>query len=261
MQYPPRRAVKREVRPAGPAGGRAHWAAMTSITRVDRRSLIFDADDTLWHNNVLFERVIADYLDWLAHPTLDRAAIRAVLADIELANARAGGYGARAFLRNLAQTFEQLRKRPVNAAEEAEIEALAAALLRHDIELLPGVAEVLAALGGRHDLYLLTKGDAQEQQRKVDASGLAHHFAAVHIVPEKEAAVYRAVAGRHGLDPERTWMIGNSPKSDILPARAAGLNAVYIPHESSWWLEHSALDPQDDRILHLPTFRSLLDHF
>ena len=234
---------------------------MTTPRRPPRLSLIFDADDTLWHNNVLFENVIQRYFDWLAHPTLDRAQLRAVLAEVELANARAGGYGARAFLRNLAETFEKLMAKPVSPAQAAELEVLAEALLRHDIELMPEVPAVLGELGGRHDLYLLTKGDAQEQQRKVDASGLAGHFLAVHIVPEKEPAVYREVAALHGLDPASTWMIGNSPRSDILPARAAGMNAVYIPHEQAWWLDHADLAADDGRILRLPRFSALREHF
>jgi putative hydrolase of the HAD superfamily len=234
---------------------------MTSPFSARRQALIFDADDTLWHNNVLFERVIEDYLDWLAHPTLDRSQLRAVLAEVELANARAGGYGARAFLRNLGETFERLMARPVTPTQEAEIKTLARALLRHDIELMPEVAAVLGELGTRHDLYLLTKGDADEQQRKVDASGLAPYFRSVHIVPEKEPAVYRQVAALHGLDPVSTWMIGNSPRSDILPARAAGMNAVYIPQQSSWWLEHAEMDAADERILRLPRFSALREHF
>ena len=226
-----------------------------------RQTLIFDADDTLWHNNVLFERVIEDYLDWLAHPTLDRAQLRAILAEVELANTRAGGYGARAFLRNLAETFQRLMDRPVSPAQADELELLAQALLRHDIELMPDVAAVLAELGTRHDLYLLTKGDHDEQQRKVEASGLAAYFRSVHIVPEKEPAVYRALAAEHRLDPASTWMIGNSPRSDILPARAAGFNAVYIPHQHSWWLEDAQIDPGDARILRLPAFAALRRHF
>jgi putative hydrolase of the HAD superfamily len=225
-----------------------------------RRSLIFDADDTLWENNVLFERVVEDYLDWLAHPTLSRSEVRAVLDDIEAANAKNNGYGSRAFLGNLAQTFQQLYAQPVTDQQRAEIESLATALLHHHIELMPGVVDVLDILSTRHDLFLLTKGDHSEQRRKVDASGLAHHFAAVHIVPEKDPEAYRKVATEHGLISDNTWMIGNSPKSDILAARAAGLNAVFIPHVSTWVLEQSEI-PDDDRVLRLPSFTSLLDHF
>jgi putative hydrolase of the HAD superfamily len=244
-----------------PIGNEAHTSGMTSPSPARRQSLIFDADDTLWHNNVLFERVIEDYLDWLAHPTLDRFRVRAILAEVELANARAGGYGARAFLRNLAETYLRLMARPLSPTQEVELELLAVALLRHEIELLPDVAEVLGELGTRHDLYLLTKGDHDEQRRKVDASGLAQHFRSVHIVPEKEPAVYQELAQRHRLDPAATWMIGNSPRSDILPARAAGLKAVYIPHPSSWWLEDAELDAHDGAILHLSNFAALRQHF
>jgi putative hydrolase of the HAD superfamily len=233
---------------------------MTGQPAAARRSLIFDADDTLWENNVLFEKVVEEYLDWLAHPTLSRTEIRAVLDDIEAANAKNNGYGSRAFLGNLAQTFERLYARPVTEAQRNEIEGLATALLHHDIELMPGVTDVLDTLSTRHDLFLLTKGDQSEQRRKVDASGLAHHFAAVHIVPEKVPAIYRSVASEHGLISDNTWMIGNSPKSDILAARAAGLNAVYIPHASTWILEQSELPP-DERVLRLPSFTALLDHF
>ncbi|WP_435154897.1 HAD family hydrolase [Amycolatopsis sacchari] len=224
-------------------------------------TLILDADDTLWENNVIFERVIDDYLDWLAHPTLDRAALRTILDDIERANASAHGYGTKVFLRSLHDCFEHLRERPATPAEREEILGLADALVQHKVELIPGVAETLEELASRHHLLLLTKGDREEQQRKIDASGLDHHFAAVHIVREKHAGTYLELVEEHSLRPERTWMIGNSPKSDILPARRAGLNAVFIPNDHTWVLEHDELDPGDDRVLRLERFPELLAHF
>ncbi|TQM15962.1 putative hydrolase of the HAD superfamily [Pseudonocardia kunmingensis] len=226
-----------------------------------RACLLFDADDTLWENNVLFERVIDAYLDWLAHPTLDRAATRAVLDEVERANVVVHGYGSASFLRSLHDCFERLSERPVTDAEAREIEELAAALAFDEVELVPGVADTLADLGSRHDLALLTKGDPAEQQRKIDASGLAHHFTSVHIVAEKRADTYRALAAELGLAPGSTWMIGNSPRSDILPARAAGLRAVFIPNAHTWVLEEDELDHADDGVLHLRHFRELVQHF
>lgn len=227
----------------------------------DRQTLVFDADDTLWENNVLFERVIDAYLDWLAHPTLDRAATRAVLDEVERANVVVHGYGTASFLRSLHDCFERLSQRPVTPAEAREIEELAAALVSHEVELVPGVAETLTDLGSRHDLLLLTKGDPAEQQRKIDASDLAHHFASIHIVAEKRPETYRSLVAERGLVPATTWMIGNSPRSDILPARAAGLNAVFVPHPHTWVLEHDELDPTDEGVLHLSHFRELTEHF
>ncbi|GAB2975165.1 HAD hydrolase-like protein [Amycolatopsis acidiphila] len=226
-----------------------------------RQTLIFDADDTLWENNVVFERVIDDYLDWLAHPTLDRAELRSILDDIERANAAAHGYGTKVFLRSLHECVARLRERPTTEHEERRILELADQLVNHEIELIPGVAETLDELAARHDLLLLTKGDDEEQQRKIDASDLDQHFASVHIVREKDTGTYRQLVEEHSLRPERAWMIGNSPKSDIVPARRAGLNAVYIPNESTWVLEHDVVDPADDRVLHLTRFPDLLAHF
>jgi putative hydrolase of the HAD superfamily len=225
------------------------------------RVLIFDADDTLWENNVIFERVIGEFLDWMAHPELGRTGVRAVLDEIEAANAVVHGYGSKVFLRSLQECAEQLRRRPADALERQRIARWAQAFDAQQVELIPGVAETLAELAGRHELLLLTKGDDEEQRRKVEASELAHHFRGVHIVPEKNAGTYEGLARSHGFVPATTWMIGNSPKSDILPARAAGLNAVFIPNDNTWVLEHGELDPGDQGVLRLAKFPELLQHF
>jgi putative hydrolase of the HAD superfamily len=184
-----------------------------------------------------------------------------VLDEIEAANVVAHGYGSRVFLRSLGECFERLRERPASSAERQEIDELAAALVGHRVDLVPGVSDTLAELGSRHRLLLLTKGDADEQRGKVDASGLAPHFAAVHIVAEKDAGTYRRLLDEHALAPARTWMIGNSPRSDIRPARAVGMGAVFIPNANTWTLEHAELDPDDDGVLELAAFPDLLRHF
>jgi putative hydrolase of the HAD superfamily len=223
--------------------------------------LVFDADDTLWENNVVFERVIDDFLGWLDHPTLDRTEIRRILDDIERANTVAHGYGSRIFLHSLGECLERLRERPATPEERREIEALAVALVERQVELIPGVVDTLTALGERHDLLLLTKGDHDEQRRKLDASGLAPYFRTAHVVAEKDVRTYRWLIREHGFAPGAAWMIGNSPRSDILPARAAGLNAVFIPNDHTWVLEHDDLDPADRGVLRLASFPELLHHF
>src|SRR4029079_9615021 len=202
-----------------------------------------------------------DYLDWLAHPTHSTDEIRGGLLDIEAANAATHGYGTHVFLRSLRDCFLHLNERPASDQEQAAIDALALRLLDHRVTPLPVVVETLSVLGARHRLLLLTKGATDEQQRKIDASALAPHFEHVHIVAEKDVDTYRDLADRHDLDAASTWMIGNSPKSDVVPARAAGLRAVYIPNVHTWALEHADLDPDDDGILHLGAVTELLDHF
>lgn len=226
-----------------------------------RQTLVFDADDTLWENNVLFERVVDDYLDWLAHPTLDRDAILAILNDVERATIAVHGYGSASFLRSLHDCFEQLSARPATAAEAERIVELGAHFVQDRPELIPDVAETLERLGARHDLLLLTKGHQDEQQRKIDASGLARHFRSTHIVTEKHAATYLALGAEQALVPSRTWMIGNSPRSDILAAREAGWRAVLIPNGSTWVLEHAEIDPADAGVLRLRSFGELVEHF
>lgn len=225
------------------------------------QTLVFDADDTLWENNVLFERVIDDFLEWLAHPTLDKAMIRSIFNDIEAANTVAHGYGSKVFLRSLGECFTHLQERPATEAERQEIDTLAVALVEHRVELVPGVATTLTDLGSRHDLLLLTKGEVAEQQNKLDVSGLGHHFRSIHIVAEKNVETYRQLVLEESLTPSRTWMIGNSPKSDINPARLAGLNAVFLPNDNTWILEHDDIDVSDDGVLRLGRFPELLEHF
>jgi len=234
---------------------------MPVVPLTARQTLIFDADDTLWENNVIFERVIDDFVDWLAHPTLDRPAIRRVLAEIEDANVVAHGYGSMVFLRSLAECFTRLTERPVGAAEQRRLDEFAAAFTSGQVELIPDVADVLDALAERHALHLMTKGVPDEQQRKIDASGLAAHFAAIDIVPTKDPDTYRRVVAERALDSAHTWMIGNSPKSDIIAARAAGLRAVFIPNANTWAHEEAELDPADEGILRLTKFGELVAHF
>jgi putative hydrolase of the HAD superfamily len=231
------------------------------MSTAGRQTLIFDADDTLWENNVVFERVVDDYIEWLAHPTLDRAALRAILAEVEEANIVTHGYGSRVFLRSLADCFTQLMRRPVGVLEQARFDEFAATFTSGTIELIGPVEDVLAELGTRHDLYLMTKGAQEEQQRKIEASGLADRFLGLHIVATKEPETYRRVVAERQLDPDRTWMIGNSPKSDILAARAAGLRAVFVPHPNAWAHEQAELDPADEGILEVATLADLTRHF
>jgi putative hydrolase of the HAD superfamily len=127
--------------------------------------------------------------------------------------------------------------------------------------LIDGVAETIAELSLRHDLTLFTKGDPEEQRLKIDRSGLAHYFLHAAIVKEKNETAYRELLQHRQSRPERTWMIGNSPKSDINPALAAGLNAVYVPHPRTWSLEHEMVPEEHPRLLRVVRIRELINHF
>ncbi|ACU97193.1 predicted HAD superfamily hydrolase [Saccharomonospora viridis DSM 43017] len=223
--------------------------------------LLFDADDTLWENNVLFERAIDDFCGWVARPGLDAAAVRRLLDDIERVNSAVYGYGGAVFLRSLVQCLEQVRQRPVTPAERRRLERLTEAVLDCRVEPIPEVVDTLTVLQQRYPLVLVTKGDVVEQWRKLDRSGLKGHFRGVHVVREKTTAVYTWLSERYGLSPEATWMVGNSPASDIVPALAAGMGAVYVPNDNTWVLEHAELDTTAERLVTVERFGQLLDHF
>ncbi len=223
-----------------------------------RQNLLCDGDDTLWENNVYFERAIAQFIALLDHSTLGPAEVRAVLDEIEGQH----GYGSAAFARSLRDCYERLAEREPRAEDREAVAALARQVAEHPLEVIAGVRETLDELSHRHTLILVTKGSVEEQRLKVDGSGLADYFAHVLIVPEKRAATYGAIVTLFELDPRATWMIGNSPRSDINPALAAGLNAVYIPHPQTWRLEHEPVPERDDgRLLTLAAFGDLRARF
>jgi len=230
---------------------------------MERQHLIFDADDTLWENNIHFERAIEDFLDYLDHSTLTRDEVRAVLDEIELANFRVHGYGSAAFTRNLRLCYERLAERHIDEVALRKVMTFGERIVSQPVELIEGVAETLPRLAARHDLTLLTKGHPEEQQLKIDRSGLGDYFRHTAVVPEKDTAAYLALIDELGIDPADGWMIGNSPKSDINPALAAGLNAVFIPHSATWRLEHQELHEGHGRgrLLKLERFRDLERHF
>ena len=222
-----------------------------------RQHLIFDADDTLWENNIYFEQVFDEFCDYLNHSTLTPDEVRAHLDEIEVVNNKIHGYGALNFARNLGQCLEKLAERAVGADDVEHVKALAHRILEQHVELMPGVAETLPLLADRHELTLFTKGHPDEQNRKIDLSGLRPLFAHCEVVKEKNREAYLRLAEVRGFDHAHTWMIGNSPKSDINPALAAGLRAVWVPHERTWTLEREDVRDIEGRLVVIERFSDL----
>ncbi len=224
--------------------------------------LLIDADDTLWENNIYFESAFEDFVDFLDHSALTPVQVRDVLNEIELVNAKIHGYGARNFGRNLQQAYQHMAEREIRGDDLTHVMSLAERILVQPLELIEGVEETLAELASRHDLTLFTKGHPEEQKLKVDRSGLGRYFAHTAIVKEKDREAYTRIVEERRLMQDDTWMIGNSPKSDINPALAAGLGAVLVPHPHTWVLEHQELrTPPGARFLEVEKFADLLRIF
>ena len=213
-------------------------SALDQITTIG-----FDADDTLWHSERFF-RITQERFVGLLEDYGDHEIIKRGLLDVERRNLRLYGYGVKGFTLSLVETAIELTEGRIDARGISKILAWGRDMLTHSVEPLPGVRDVLQDLVDQFELVLITKGDLFDQERKVAQSGLAEFFSTVEIVSEKDAAVYQRIFGSHSASIERSVMVGNSMRSDVLPMLEAGGWAVHIPYEITW--EHELADDPDD---------------
>ena len=221
------------------------------------RTLLIDADDTLWENNIYFERVTAAFIAKLSERHVASQHAQQLLWETEQRNVKITGYGSRAYCQSLhevARAYGVTDLEPWISQQEEE-------LFHHPIDLMPGVKDTLPLLHARNQLILISKGTPDEQLGKLRRSGLASCFHTTEIVFEKDVATYREVLRAHNLFPASTWMIGNSPRSDINPAKAAGLRTVFIPYHTTWQHEIEEISADDPETLVLENFGELTAHF
>jgi putative hydrolase of the HAD superfamily len=196
-----------------------------------------DADDTLWHNESLFTATQTRFRELLA-PYHDIEHIDRRLYETETRNLRHFGYGVKGFTLSMIETAIELTEARIGGAEIRQILDLGREMLSAPVELLDGVAETVETLAESYRLVLVTKGDLFDQESKLARSRVGDRFSAVEIVSEKDARTYAAVMARQRVEPARFVMVGNSLRSDVLPALEAGGAAVYIPYHVTWAHEH-----------------------
>jgi len=225
-------------------------------------NLVFDADDTLWDSNIHFLEAFDFFAAAVGDAVLaiSRVEIHAAVRRAEMRLIKTHGYGRRPYVMALHRAAAELAPAGHDGLRD-EIERIGAHLLERDCALLPGVEPTLAELSQRHRLLIFTKGQRDEQLQKLARSGLGPLFNRVETPREKDVDAYRRLMRDADLDPSLTFMIGNSPRSDINPAVAAGLRAVFIPHPHTWDLEHEEIKDAGDRIIELSSFRRLVEVF
>ncbi len=217
----------------------------------------FDADDTLWHNEIIFERAHERYRARLAQYH-DAATVDRTLFETEMRNLDLYGYGIKGYTLSAIETAIQLTEGKISPQEIQELIALGREMLAHPIELLEGVQETLADFAPKHRLILITKGDLLHQERKIAASGLGAYFSGIEIVSEKNEGTYTTIFRRHQIEPARFLMVGNSLKSDIMPVLALGGAGAHVPYQYLWAAEHvEKLPANTGRLFSLKTLRDL----
>ena len=200
----------------------------------------FDADDTLWANESFYQYTEHKFCV-LLKDYLPAEKISEELFKTEMQNLEIYGFGAKAFSLSLIETALRISNYTITASQINEIITLGKALINYPIELLEGVEEVLPVLTDKYKLVLITKGDLLDQQRKLNASGLGGYFHHIEILSTKEEKDYERLVKYFNIEASEFMMIGNSLKSDIVPALNIGSFGVYIPFHTTWL--HEKMDP------------------
>ena len=229
---------------------------MTSTRPIEVVAL--DADDTLWHSEVYFERTQRRFKELLTRYVDPDVDVDAALVAVEHRNLEVYGYGIKGFTLSMVEAAIEMTDGAIGTDELAQIMASGRAMLDHPVELLDGVADAIGELtAAGYRLLLVTKGDLHHQERKIAASGLAERFERLEIVAEKDPATYRRVVASMGVAPEAFCMVGNSVRSDVLPVLEIGATAVHIPYHVTWAAEvaeHDGTVPTLDALSELPAW-------
>lgn len=223
-------------------------AILTATGPPDHRNIEvigFDADDTLWHSEVYFERTQRRFRELVERFLASDVDVNAVLVEVEHRNLIRYGYGIKGFTLSMVEAAIEVTDGAIGTEEIAQVLAAGRAMLDHPVDLIDGVDEVTASLADLgYRLLLVTKGDLHHQELKIAASGLAERFERLEIVSEKDRGTYRRVVESMGVGPESFCMVGNSVRSDVLPVLEIGGHAVHVPYRVTW--SHEDVDHDGD---------------
>ena len=224
------------------------------------KQIIFDADDTLWENNIYYIQATTDFIDLIESGGFERSDIQRAFDDLELKIVEERGYGSNNFVYILEELFRRYTQKSKVRLDEEKLRFITRRFQEHPVsipQLFPGVIETIRYLKKKYALYVLTKGDYSEQQGKILRAGVHECVKEYFILPEKNDAAYRGLLNKYNWLPDETCMVGNSPKSDINPALRQGMFAVHIPYRDTWKLDDEPIEAQDGRFMELKSFEAL----
>ncbi len=224
------------------------------------KQIIFDADDTLWENNIYYVQASNDFFNLIENSGFSREEVVQAFDELELKVVRERGYGSHNFVYILEKLFRQFDRRSKTKLNKKRLSEIIGRFTAHPVNkpnLFEQVIETLKYLKNRYHLYILTKGEYSEQEGKIIRAGVAGLVEKYFILAEKNDRAYRQLIKENGWKPEETCMVGNSPKSDINPALRAGMYAIYIPYSDTWKLDDEPIEDDNGKLLVLERFSDL----
>lgn len=228
------------------------------------KNILFDADDTLWENNIYYVKASNDFFDLAEKAGIERDKVEDAFDQIEIQVVKERGYGSYNFVYILEKLYEEFHNTNGNTINKEKFSFIVDRFSKHPKSrpiLFPKVKETLNQLGKNYNLYILTKGDYQEQEGKILRSGLHNYVRRYFILPEKNDQAYQDLLKKNNWKAAETCMVGNSPKSDINPALRNGLYAVFIPYKDTWKLDHETIDHANGRFYKINNFAGLTSLF
>ena len=230
---------------------------------VMRWTLFIDADDTLWENFAYFEEGRGRFLDWMDKAGFVRNEVDIILSRIDSERTHELGFGSMGYREAMRRTmvfFYEKIGRKTSSLDTALLDEIQRNVHMHSVELYPGVADTLEYLRERYPLFLVTKGVEDEQSGKVERSGVSRYFRDVFVIPDKTPGHYRELVSELKVTPGESWMIGNSPRSDINPPAEIGMGTVLVKKERAWDFEEVPLK-HNGRFHEITDFRHLKEIF
>jgi len=224
------------------------------------KHILFDADDTLWENNIYYVEATTEFIDLIEKGGFSRADIQQSFDRLELRVVEERGYGSHNFVYILEELFRQYSRQSKVTLDVDKFHFITRRFEEHPTSiprLFPGVIDTLRYLKTKYELYVLTKGEYAEQQGKILRAGVDECVRQYFILPEKNDAAYQSLINKNNWQPSETCMVGNSPKSDINPALRQGMNAIHIPYRDTWKLDDEPIQIVNGRFLELESFKAL----
>ena len=211
-------------------------------------TVIFDADDTLWETQPLYASSKDMFFEQMLLSGFPLEDTRTRFENIDHANVLRLGFSKKRFPQSMCDTYRALCAdfgRPVDKRMARLVQRIGLAVFEKSPIIIDGVREVLSELK-RSDVRLLlaTKGDREVQDQRLRTSGLQTYFSRIQILEEKGISEFKQLISEEHIDPAHGWSVGNSVRSDINPALAAGLSAIWIPRET-WVYEKATPTPSN----------------